>query len=236
MEVNMFAPIKNFSLFALVFIFLMSLLTLPVPSIIKPVNAQEQSICTKNLAEAEKKYNTGRFDEAIVLITECLGQRDISEEEKMKAYRLLGLSYIAKDFLDDARNAVRKLLYMVPSYEPDPVQDPPPFTRLIEEVKHEKPPSPEKPIPQAPRPEERKTVTPSDQKTEVSKQPETKKRAPDDLEKLVESEKKGGSKKWLYIGGGAVVAGGVVAAILLSGKDEGTQTEAASFPMPPGRP
>lgn len=232
----MITPIKNFSLFTLLFMCLMLLATLPVPYTIKTVNAQGQSTCTQNLADAERKYNTGRFDEAIVLITECLGKKDISEEEKMKAYRLLGLSYIAKDFLDDARNAVRKLLYMVPNYQPDPVQDPPPFTKLIEEVKQEQPPSTEQPLPKAQEPEERKTVSPSDQKTELSKPPETKKDVPDDLEKLVATEKKGGSKKWLYIGGGAVVAGGVAAAILLSGKEKVTQTEIASFPMPPGRP
>ncbi len=229
-------PIKNLSLFILIFMLSGALLILPNPFMINPVMAQVQSVCAKNLADAEQRYNTGRFDEAIGLITECLGKKDISEEEKMKAYRLLGLSYIAKDFLDDARNAVRKLLYMVPNYQPDPVQDPPPFTKLIEEVKQEKPPSPEKPIPKAQQQEERKIATPSDKEVKVSEQPKTKKRVPDDLEKLTAPEKKSGSKKWLYIGGGAVVAGGVVAAILLSGKDEGTQTATASFPMPPGRP
>ena len=101
------------------------------------VIAQSQEVCTKQLAQAENDYNRGRFDEAISMITECLGKSGIIEQERMRAYRLLGLAYLAKDYLEDARSAIRKLLDMVPNYKSDPVQDPPPFTKLIEEIKLE---------------------------------------------------------------------------------------------------
>jgi len=118
------------------------LLVLPIPGTVYPLQAQTRGVCEKNLAEAEEKYNNGRFDEAIELIRECLGKTGLTEQEKMKAYRLLGLNYIAKDYLDEARLAVKKLLDMVPNYKTDPIQDPPPFTRLVEEEKQKQPTAP----------------------------------------------------------------------------------------------
>ena len=38
--------------------------------------------CDKELAEAEQNYNSGRFDEAIQLITGCLEKPSITEDEK----------------------------------------------------------------------------------------------------------------------------------------------------------
>jgi hypothetical protein len=215
MEVIMMTPIKNLSLFALVFMLSVALLTLPIPLIVSPAQAQGQSVCSKNLADAEQRYNTGRFDDAIGLITECLGKRGISEEEKMKAYRLLGLSYIAKDYLEDAKTAVKKLLDMVPNYQSDPVQDPPPFTKLVEEVKEQQKPQ-EKP-----------------------QQPAVKepvKKQPDELTKLTQTEsKKKSNKKWYFIGGGVLAAGAIVAIVASSGGDNGPTTPSA-LPGPPTLP
>ncbi|MBN2367174.1 MAG: hypothetical protein JXL67_13480 [Calditrichaeota bacterium] len=196
--------------FRLVFILLLSssLLFLPVPSLINTIYAQSQGVCEKQLADAEQRYNTGRFDEAIGLITECLGKPGLTEQEKMKAYRLLGLSYIAKDYLEDARTAVKKLLDMVPNYQSDPVQDPPPFTKMVEEVKVEQ---------QQPK-----------QKPEVKQ--------PKELEKMTKVEKKKGSNtKWYLIGGGVLAAGAVVA-ILASGGGNGETPIDNTLPGPPSLP
>ena len=93
--------------------------------------------CDKELAEAEQNYNNGRFDEAIQLITGCLDKPSITEDEKKQAYRLLGLTYIAQDYLKEAKAAVRRLLTLIPNYKADTVQDPPSFTNLVEEVRDE---------------------------------------------------------------------------------------------------
>jgi tetratricopeptide (TPR) repeat protein len=112
-----------------------SLLVTTIMAPVGSVYAQTTQSPTDIIKEAEQLYTIGRFDEAIKMLTELLERKDISEDQKLRAYRLLGLSYIAKDFLEDARSAIRKLLDMVPDYMPDPVQDPPPFTRMVEEVK-----------------------------------------------------------------------------------------------------
>jgi tetratricopeptide (TPR) repeat protein len=110
---------------------------LDVPAI--PAFAQQDvTDCPEKINEAEQLYTIGRFDEAINILTRCIEGGTLRDEDKMRAYRLLGLSYIAKDFLEDARSAIRKLLEMVPHYMPDPIQDPPPFTRLVEEVKEQR--------------------------------------------------------------------------------------------------
>jgi tetratricopeptide (TPR) repeat protein len=112
-----------------------SLLVTTIMAPVGSVYAQTTQSPTDIIKEAEQLYTIGRFDEAIKMLTELLERKDISEDQKLRAYRLLGLSYIAKDFLEDARSAIRKLLDMVPDYMSDPVQDPPPFTRMVEEVK-----------------------------------------------------------------------------------------------------
>ena len=93
--------------------------------------------CDKELAEAEQNYNNGRFDEAIQLITGCLDKPSITEDEKKQAYRLLGLTYIAQDYLKEAKAAVRRLLTLIPNYKADTVQDPPSFANLVKEVRDE---------------------------------------------------------------------------------------------------
>lgn len=148
---------QEFLIKSLVYILIAGLLLSPMPELISTAFAQGR--CTQELNDAEQKYNTGRFDEAIESITKCLNKSGITEDEKMRAYRLLGLAYIAKDYLEDAKTAVQKLLDMVPNYQSDPVQDPPPFTKMVEEVKEQKQTEKKEPIPKVTRvtePEEEK--------------------------------------------------------------------------------
>jgi hypothetical protein len=97
----------------------------------------QENACEKNLKEAENKYTEGRFDEAIALLTQCLESPNITDDQKQQAFRLMGLTYIAKDYLTEAKKSVEKLLDLVPSYNPDPIYDPPPFINLVEQVKSE---------------------------------------------------------------------------------------------------
>jgi hypothetical protein len=98
--------------------------------------AQEVDL-EKTLKQAEEKYTEGRFDETIALITVCLDQPTITPEQKQQAYRLMGLTYIAKDYLTEAKTAIESLLQLVPNYKPDPIYDPPPFINLVEEIQRE---------------------------------------------------------------------------------------------------
>ncbi len=96
--------------------------------------AQQQN-CTDKLAQAEKMYTEVQPEEAIALLTGCMETNEFTEEERQRAYRLLALSYISNEQFDEARDAVRDLLEFAPDYQVDPVQDPPVFVTMIEEIR-----------------------------------------------------------------------------------------------------
>jgi len=99
--------------------------------------AQTQDTCETKLTEAQQQYNAGHLDEAIVLLDSCLNQNVFNEENKISAYKLLALSYIAKNDVAQAKTAIKRLLELMPNYVPDTVQDPPQFVNLIKLVQQE---------------------------------------------------------------------------------------------------
>lgn len=97
--------------------------------------------CKDELAKAEESYKKGRFEEAITLLESCLDKPSLPQADRRRAYRLLGLTYLAQDYRDQARQAVAQLLRLVPNYVSDPNQDPPPFSLLVDEIRREMYPS-----------------------------------------------------------------------------------------------
>ena len=93
--------------------------------------------CTDELTRAEQAYTRGSFDETISLVDQCLNKQNLSETDRRLAFRLKGLSYIGKGLEGDARDAVRRLLEIIPEFNADPIQDPPAFVQMIEEVRNE---------------------------------------------------------------------------------------------------
>jgi tetratricopeptide (TPR) repeat protein len=93
--------------------------------------------CKDELARAEENYKKGRFEEAITLLESCLDKAGLQQADRRKAYRLLGLNYLAQDYRDQARQAVTQLLRLIPDYVSDPNQDPPPFSLMVDEVRRE---------------------------------------------------------------------------------------------------
>ncbi|GAB5537042.1 MAG: hypothetical protein Rubg2KO_32910 [Rubricoccaceae bacterium] len=113
------------------------LLLLACLAIAAPVAAQN---CTNALQRAETSYQSGEFDNTIDRLTTCLdANRFTSAEDRRNAYRLIGLSYIGKDREADARAAVASLLDVAPNYEADPAIDPPPFVRMVSEMRRRRP-------------------------------------------------------------------------------------------------
>ncbi len=93
--------------------------------------------CSEQLNLAEQAYLQGKFDDTISFADQCLNNQAITRPERQLAFRLKGLSYIGKGLETDARDSVRELLEFAPSYAVDPVQDPPTFVQLIEEMRLE---------------------------------------------------------------------------------------------------
>ena len=129
---------KSNGIFKLMLVFLLCTGLLIIPFYDSGSLLYAQSIdIEKTLNDADQKYTEGRFDETIALLTVCLDAPGVTPEQKQRAYRLMGLTYIAKDYLTEAKNSISKLLQLVPNYKPDPIFDPPPFINLVKEVKDE---------------------------------------------------------------------------------------------------
>ena len=104
------------------------LITLPASTAL----AQEK--CATELAAAEEKYQQGRLDDAIDLLTACLRKGDLLAAESQKAYRLLAKAYLSKRNVNRAKDMLRSLLKVAPDWRPDSEIDTPAFTSLAEEV------------------------------------------------------------------------------------------------------
>ena len=96
--------------------------------------AQTQDQCTQQLDQAEEEYQAGKWTEAIELIEQCLKKENVGELERGRAYRILGLVYIAIQLEKEANDAVKNLLIMVPNYKVDPVKDPPSLQKIIDNM------------------------------------------------------------------------------------------------------
>ena len=171
--------------------------------------AQTQS-CQEELAEANNQYARGQFDQTITLLDQCLEKTGISEQERRTAYRLKGLSFIGKGLEVDAQESIRRLLQVVPNYEPDPVEDPPDFVKMVNEIKDEV----NRTIVDA-QPQNDTTPTATTPTTTVSEPQQSRRR---------------GGGRWVIAGLG-VAAAGTVACILLCG-DGGGGGDIISEPPP----
>lgn len=107
--------------------------------LLAPNFAQAQDDCEAKLRKAEEEFANTRFDEAIALLTGCLDKNAfVSPERQRAAYRLLGLSYLGKDYIEQAKGAINKLLDLMPMYKPDPDQDPPAYIQVFNLVQRER--------------------------------------------------------------------------------------------------
>jgi len=93
-----------------------------------------QSRCSdESLLEATKNYESGRFRDVTTALTTCI-REGFNEKQKVQAYRLLAMTYLATDSAEKATEVTSYLLQISPDYE-GTVFDPPRFTRLVAELK-----------------------------------------------------------------------------------------------------
>ena len=174
------------------------------------VSAQDME-CQEELSQANALYTTGRFDEAIERVDACLVKEGVSDAERRTAYRLKGLSFIGKGVEIDAKASVQRLLELIPDYQPDPVQDPPDFVAMVDEVKQE--------ISSELTTQEEETA-PEEQVVDENPVTQTPPSPVEEPVAEVAQKKKKGAGRFLLIGAG-VAAAGVGAALLFGGDDGG---------------
>ena len=87
------------------------------------------------LDRANSHYQIGLFDATVDELQPCLPDGLQQKEERVGAYRLMALSYIATDSLDQARESIRQLLKTDSGYQPDLDNDPPLFADMVQSQK-----------------------------------------------------------------------------------------------------
>lgn len=112
--------------FRTLLIFMFGILSLPFSA-----SAQECSDVTLN--DARKSYEIGKFSEVISSLHPCV-QSGFNEKQKVEAYRLLAMTYIAIDSIEQAAIETGFLLQINPTYEAN-LFDPPSFIRLVNSLK-----------------------------------------------------------------------------------------------------
>ncbi len=119
--------------------------------VISPLTAQTQDACDEKIKQAEQKFYDGLFDDAIALLNSCLKESSITKQERARAHELLAKVYLGKDYQEQAENAIRKLIELVPSYTPNPDKDTPTYVALVEKVRSEQTKEGEQPGEQSPK-------------------------------------------------------------------------------------
>lgn len=102
---------------------------------IQPGNMFAQEVCGEQaIQQADRQYQAGSFEAVETTLLPCLSANRFSDQEKVQAYRLLALSYIANDFADKASKAVGDLLKINAAFEPS-FFDPEEFSNLVRIMK-----------------------------------------------------------------------------------------------------
>src|ERR1041385_8001006 len=94
-----------------------------------------QNCGSSSIDSASDMYNTGRFDECINQLNYCLNSRHgFSFDQKIQAYHLLAVCYLAVDSVASADKAIEQLLALKENFEPA-FNDPERFTRQLAMIK-----------------------------------------------------------------------------------------------------
>lgn len=205
----MFYTVRRISQIVLIGFLICAMTIIPVQELLPVVHAQEN--LEERIDEGEELFYSGQFSKAESILRACLESDQLSSDQKMRVYRLLGLSSISRGFENQAREAIQSLLDIVPDYQPNPDQDPPQFIRMVEDVRQQQ------------------DIEPGQPPSEVSAQDQEQ--PPEELEQLIQEEQQQKSgRTWYYVAGGVLagVAAAVVIGFIIRPDD--------NFPMPPGRP
>lgn len=110
------------------------ILLLIIFSLSNKVAAQE-NCGLATIAEAENLYNIGRFNESIDRLNFCLNkEKGFGYEEKVQAYRLLAMSFLAIDSINAAEENIRQLLILKDDFTADS-RDPERFRYQLNKVR-----------------------------------------------------------------------------------------------------
>jgi len=119
----------------IIIIFCWSQTFIPIFEVLSQI--EEKSLSQDFLELAQEKYYNGEFDETIELVKQFLQQSDLTQQDLFPAYKILSQAYIAKNYIQPAKQIITKLLEIEPNYTPTIEHEPPQFVSLVAQVKEE---------------------------------------------------------------------------------------------------
>lgn len=111
------------------------LIAAPWKGLMAQDESQTASCNSGVLNTATSQYDIGLFDQTIGELKHCLPNGFERKDERIGAYRLLALSYIVTDSLEQAKSSVRQLVKTDRKYRPDLENDPPLFADMVQHAK-----------------------------------------------------------------------------------------------------
>lgn len=87
------------------------------------LEVHSQDFCAQRLSEAEDKFERGRFYEIPDMLSLCINN-GFTKEEKVRAYRLLTVTYLYLDYHSKADENYLSLLHLSPEYNVNDEIDP----------------------------------------------------------------------------------------------------------------
>jgi tetratricopeptide (TPR) repeat protein len=127
---------KKLSIGLLVAFFYLQIFGL-MPGQCNALYAVVQFDCSDRLDQAEEHYYDGQFDEAIIIVNQCLQDKTIALKEQIRSYTILARIYLAKDDIEKTKQNVRIILRLEPAYQPTIEQETPKYINLVTEVRKE---------------------------------------------------------------------------------------------------
>lgn len=79
--------------------------------------------CLAHLKEANTSYDQANYDEAINLLKKTIQECSLDKPDKIQAYKLLIMCYIAIDKLEEADKAAGQIMKINPNFTPDKFKD-----------------------------------------------------------------------------------------------------------------
>ena len=91
--------------------------------------------CQIELVAARDAYLHQDYEAALNLASSCTRGNGVSNADLIRAHRLMSLSFFRRHALVEARSSITHILSIDPTYEADPVQDPPSYALLVSMVR-----------------------------------------------------------------------------------------------------
>jgi hypothetical protein len=98
-------------------------------------SAAQTDSCIIKLKSANTGYDQGDYDGTIKLLKPALAECDLSKEDKIQANKLLIMSYLKVDNLEEADKTAGEIMKIDPYYKPDKFKDDPKLSALFEKYK-----------------------------------------------------------------------------------------------------